>query len=123
MLKLHVVHERAERDRQQLHAVARSNVGGVRSDDRVADAEPDRMQDVALLAVRVVDERDPRGAVRVVLDLRDAAGDVPLVAAEVDPAVLALVAAALVPDGDPAVLPRPPSRSSARRASARAPSG
>ena len=37
-------------------------------------------EDVALLAVRVVEERDARRAVRVVLDRRDLGGDADLVA-------------------------------------------
>ena len=64
---------------------------------RVADLEAERMQDVALLAVGVGDERDARRAVRVVLDRRDLARDVELVALEVDDAVVALVAAAAPP--------------------------
>ena len=38
---------------------------------RVADADPRRREDVALLAVRVVEQRDVRRAVRVVLDRGD----------------------------------------------------
>jgi hypothetical protein len=64
---------------------------------RVTDLEAERVQDVALLAVRVRDERDARGAVRVVLDRRDLAGHVELVALEVDDAVVALVAATAPP--------------------------
>jgi len=55
------------------------------------------MQDVALLAVGVGHERDSRGAIRVVLDRRDLAGDVRLVPLEVDDAVVPLVAAAAPP--------------------------
>src|SRR5699024_3375498 len=56
---------------------------------------------VALLAVQVVEQRDVRGAVRVVLDVRDLGRHAVLViATEVDDAVLALVAAALVAGGD-----------------------
>src|SRR5262249_39898023 len=57
-------------------------------------------QDVALLAVRVVDERDPRAPVGVVLDRRHPAGNADLVALEVDDPVELLVAAAAVADGD-----------------------
>ena len=49
-------------------AVARLDVGGVRRDDLVADGEALRREDVRLLAVRVLDQRDARRAVRVVLD-------------------------------------------------------
>src|SRR6185503_5563620 len=58
----------------------------------------------ALLAVEVVQQCDVRGAVRVVLDVRDLGVDAVLVVAtEVDHAVRALVATALVPGGDPTV--------------------
>src|SRR5262249_13204021 len=56
------------------------------------------------LAVDVAQQRDVRGAVRVVLDALDAAGDAFLVALEVDDAVVLLGAAALVPRGDAAVV-------------------
>jgi hypothetical protein len=46
------------------------------------------------LAVGVLDERDARRAVRIVLDLAHRAGDAELVALEVDDAVLPLLAAA-----------------------------
>ena len=63
-----------------------------------------RGDDVALLAVQEVQQRDVRGAVRVVLDVRDLGVDAVLVVAtEVDHAVGALVAATLVPGGDAAV--------------------
>jgi hypothetical protein len=63
-----------------------------------------RADDVALLAVGVVQQRDPGGAVGVVLDVRDLGRDTVLVGPpEVDQAVGPLVAATLVPRGDPAV--------------------
>ena len=61
------------------------------------------MQDVALLAVRVVQEREARRAVRVVLDGRNLRRNALLLAAKIDRAVLLLVAAAAMPDGDLAV--------------------
>ena len=61
--------------------------------------------DVALLAVGVVQQRDARGAVGVVLDVRDLGRHAVLVVAtEVDDAVGALVTATLVPGGDPALV-------------------
>src|SRR5581483_1430864 len=68
--------------------------------DPVALRQALRRQDVALLAVQVVEQRDARGAVGVVLDVRDLRRDAVLVVtAEVDDAVRALVAATLVADG------------------------
>src|SRR4029077_7528081 len=57
-----------------------------------------------LLAVRVVDQRNPGAAVRIVLDLRHPARDAELVALEVDPPVHPLVAAPLVAHGDVALV-------------------
>jgi hypothetical protein len=70
----------------------------------VALLEVLRREDVALLAVGVVQQRDAGGAVRVVLDVRDLGRHAVLVdPLEVDQPVLPLVAAALVPRGDAAV--------------------
>ena len=66
----------------------------------IAHLDAQRGQDVAPVAVLVLDQGDARRAVGVVLDGLDDAGDVQLVAAEIDDAVLALVAAAVVADGD-----------------------
>ena len=68
--------------------------------DHVADLQALRREDVALLAVQVVQQRDARGAVGVVLDVRDLRRHAVLVALEVDDAVAPLVAAALVARGD-----------------------
>jgi hypothetical protein len=63
-----------------------------------------RGDDVPLLAVKKMEQRDIRRAVRVVLDVRDLGVDAVLVVAtEVDHPVGPLVAAALVSGGDPAV--------------------
>ena len=79
-----------------------STVGA--GDDRVADLHPGRLQDVALLAVGVGQQRDARRAVRVVLDGRDLGRNVRLVALEVDDPVVPLVAAAAPPRGQLAVV-------------------
>src|ERR1700761_75522 len=98
------VDDRAGRDRPQRQGVARLDVGARAVLDPVALLEPLRGEDVALLAVRVVQQRDARGAVRVVLDVSDPGRHAVLVVApEVDQPVGTLVPAALVPDGDPAV--------------------
>src|SRR5215469_6490574 len=98
------VDDRAGRDRPQRQRVAGLDVGTGAVLHPVALLKPLRREDVALLAVRVVQQRDPRGAVRVVLDVRDLGRHAVLVVPpEVDQAVRALVPAALVPGGDPAV--------------------
>src|SRR5262249_51580143 len=69
---------------------------------RRTDLQPGGRQDVALVAVTVVDQRDAGRAVRVVLNGSHAAGHARLVALEVDQAQLLGVAAAPVADGDDA---------------------
>ena len=73
-------------------------------DDRVAHLQADRLEDVALLAVGVGQERDPRRAVRVVLNRRHLRRDVALVTLEVDHAVHPLVTAAAPPRGQLAAI-------------------
>ena len=63
----------------------------------VARLQAQGRQDVALLAVDIVQQGDPRTAVRVVLHAVDAGRHAVLVAAEVDQAVHLLVAAAAMP--------------------------
>src|ERR1019366_3180289 len=58
------------------------------------------MQDVTLLSVGVVQQRQTCRAIWIVLDGRDARRNALLLAPEVHDAVLALVAAAAMPDGD-----------------------
>src|SRR4029077_11900779 len=62
----------------------------------VALLEQARRENVALLAVRVMQQRDPSGAVRVVLDMRDLGRNIVLVVpAEIDQPVGTLMAAPL----------------------------
>src|SRR5207248_409631 len=97
------VHDRTGRDVAQRQAVARLDVGGRTVLDLVALLHTGRAEDVALLPVGVVQQRDARGAVGVVLDVRDLGRHAVFVGApEVDHSVRPLVAAALVPGGDTA---------------------
>src|SRR4051794_5055299 len=98
------VHRRTGRDVAQRERVARLDVGRRTGLDDVTLRQAARRDDVALLAVGVVQQRDARGAVGVVLDVRDLGRHAVLVVAtEVDDAVGALVSAALVAGGDAAV--------------------
>ena len=99
-LQLDVVNRRAEGDLRQRQRVADQDVGVRAGHDRRADCQAVRREDVALLAVRVVQQGDARRAVRVVLDRRDLRRDAVLVALEVDVAVLLLVTAADEARGD-----------------------
>src|SRR4051812_20794935 len=100
--QLDAVHRRADRDVAQRQVVARLDVGAGAGLHRGALAQVRRRDDVALLAVGVVQQRDAGRAVRVVLDVRDLGRHAVLVVAtEVDDAVGALVATPLVTGGDP----------------------
>src|SRR3954449_6532971 len=98
------VHRGADRDVAQRQVVADLDVSGRAVLHDGALPQVRRGEDVALLAVDVVQQRDPRGAVRVVLDVRDLGRHTVLVrAAEVDQPVGPLVTATLVASGDLAV--------------------
>ena len=97
--ELDVVDRRAERDVRERQGVADPRLGLRPGDDDVADLEAVGQEHVALLAVAVVEQADPGRAVRVVLDRREAGRDAELVALEVDPAVVLLLAAAAMADG------------------------
>src|SRR6267154_725680 len=112
-LQLDIVHRGAERDFEQRHRIPDPDVRTRPRDDAVADAQPLRRDDVALLTVGVVQQRDARGPVRIVLDGRDARRNGELVAAEIDAPVLPLVATAHIPARDVALVvapARPPQR-------------
>ena len=97
--QLDTVHDRSDGDVAQRQRIARLDVGAFTGLDHVADAKLVRRKDVPLLAVLVVQERDARVAVRVVLDREHLRRDPVLVPTEVDDAVAALVPAAAVARG------------------------
>src|SRR6202008_1350230 len=72
--------------------------------DDIADAQAVGQEHVALLAVAVVEQADPGGPVRVVLDRGDARRHAVLVALEVDAAVMRLLAAAAMAHGEAALV-------------------
>src|SRR5206468_295010 len=88
---------RAERNVLERQRIARQDVDVLSGDDRVADLQAVGLQDVALLAVGIRQQRDARRAVRVVLDRRHRRRNIALVALEVDDAIHALVATATPP--------------------------
>ena len=93
-LELDGMDDRTERNILQRKRVARLDVSLGTRLHHVADLEAVRREDVALLAVCVVQERNACAAVRIVLDRRDAGGDSVLRAFEVDDAIEPLVTAA-----------------------------
>src|SRR6476620_7539178 len=99
--QLDVVDRRAERDVGQRQCVADARLGLRTGDDDVTDLEAVRQQHVALLAVAVVEQPDARRPVGVVLARGQPRGDAQLVALEVDLAVVLLLPAAAMANGQP----------------------
>src|SRR6516164_2210794 len=106
-IELEVVHHRARRNVANLQGITRKDIRILAGRNRCADFEPHGVQDVALFTVGIVQQSDVRAAVRVVFDGFHLGGDAMLVAAEIDHAVLFLVAAATVPDDDFALIVSP----------------
>src|SRR5690606_4913796 len=102
--ELDVVDDRAGRHVAEGERVARPDVGTGPGLNPVVDLEAGGREDVALLAVGIVQERDVAAAIGVVLDRRHAGGHAVLAPLEVDAAVAALGAAAAVAGGDAAVV-------------------
>src|SRR5699024_257736 len=99
------VHDGAQRDVAQRQVVAGLDVRPGTVLDPVALTQLGRREDVPLLAVQVVQQRDAGGAVGVVLDVSDlGAHAVLVVTTEVDHAVGPLVAAAPVTGRDATVV-------------------
>src|SRR2546426_5353468 len=106
-LQLDVVHRGAQRNLEQRHRIAGADVGTRTGDDAVAHVETLGRDDVALLAIAVMQQRDAGRPVGIVLDCRHARGNRELVAPEIDTPVLPLVAAALPAGGDVALVVAP----------------
>ena len=103
-LQLDGMDDRTERDVLQRECVARLDVRlGTRLHD-IADLEAVRCEDIALLAVCIVQESNTCAAVRIVLDRRHTGGDAVLRALKINDAVEALVSAAAMAYGQLALL-------------------
>src|SRR5690606_27192951 len=79
-LQLDVVHHRTHRQVTQRHRVAGPDRRIGTGADLIAHRHATRGEDVATFAIGVLDQRDVRGAVRIVLERLDDAGDAVLVA-------------------------------------------
>ena len=88
----------------QRQRVAGLDVGVNARHHDIAHLQALRLEDVALLAVNIVQQSDACVAVRVVLDGSDLRGHAVLVALEIDYAVTALIAATLMTGGDATVI-------------------
>ena len=76
------------------HGIARLNIRALAGDDRVADREALRRENIGPFAVLIFNERDERRTVRVVFKALDGSGHVEFAALEIDEAVSFFVTAA-----------------------------
>src|SRR5690554_2681028 len=70
-LHLHIVHDRADGDVLKRHRIARLHVNAVTRDHPIASRDTLRREDVCKLTVVILDERDERRTVRVILQPLD----------------------------------------------------
>ena len=70
-------------------------------DDRLTDLEPGRREDVTLLAISIIDQRNPRRSVRIVFDRRHLAGIPVLSRLKSMITIVALVSASAMTNRDP----------------------
>ena len=94
------MNHRTERDILERQRVAAFDVGLLARFEQIADLDPDGCQDVTLLAVAVMQERDARRPVGIVFDRRNLRRDRIFRALEIDDAILLAVAAALMTHRD-----------------------
>ena len=102
--QLNVVDSRTNGDVLQRKSVTHLDIGIRTGNNLVTNFETIRCQDVALFTINVVEESDTSAAVRVIFDGSDASRDTILVALEVDYTIQTLVAAALMANGQFALL-------------------
>jgi hypothetical protein len=88
------VHRSAERNLGEGNRVAGTNIGARSAHHVVALLQALRVQDVALLAIRVLNQRDVGRAVGIVFDFGNLARHAMFVALEVNATIQALGAAA-----------------------------
>src|SRR5713226_669061 len=107
-IQFKVMHHRAGRNVLELQRIARKNVRALAGRNRRAHFQSHGMENVAFLAVSIVEQCQVGAAIRVVLDGRHFRGHSEFVAPEVHLAVGLFVAAAAVPDHDFALVVAPP---------------
>src|SRR6202795_2543728 len=82
--ELEIVNHRSRRDMAEPQRVARKNVRALAVLHRHAHLEPHRMQDVAFLSIRVMQQRNPRRTIGIVFDGCDLRRDADFLAAKID---------------------------------------
>ena len=101
---LDIVNGGTKRNLAERQAVSNAGFSGVAADDLHTDGQTFGRDDIALDAVFVDEERNARGAVRIVLDGVDSGDHTVLIATEVDETDVSFVSAAAVAHGDHALI-------------------
>src|SRR5580692_1066254 len=106
-IQLQVMHHGAGRNVPDLQSVAWKNIRAFAGRNRCAYFQTHWVQDVALVAIGVVQQRDVGAAVWVVLNRSDHRWHAFFIATEIDHAILLLVATAAMPDDNFALVVTP----------------
>lgn len=93
-----------DRDVAKFQGIARLDFSFLAGKDSLPDLEPVRRKDVSLLTVRICNQSDESGTVRIVFDVLDSRRNAVLGTPEIDHSVTALVAASAETRGDTAVI-------------------
>src|SRR5260370_28927571 len=80
--------------------IARLDIGIWSRGNLVADLQPQRGDDVALLTIQVMQQRDTSRTIWIVLDGRDPGGHVQLIALKIDNTISSLGTTAAIASGD-----------------------
>src|SRR4029453_3632664 len=95
-----VVDQSTDRDIGNRQSITRADFSTRAGHDSVADPEVERRNDVALLAIRVVQKSEAGGAVRVIFDRCHFGGNLTLVALEIYDADKAFVSPTAMANGN-----------------------
>src|SRR5690606_26498446 len=103
-LHFHVVHRGTERDVAQRQCIAGLDRRLRARSDLIASLQTFRRNNVATLTIRILDQRNVRRAVRIILKALYLTGDTVFITTEIDYAILLLVTTTLMTGRDAAVV-------------------
>ena len=103
-LEFNVMNGRTNRNVLQRKRIANLDVRFRTRNDLIADVQSVRCKNITLLTINIVEERNAGAAVRIVFNRSDTSRNPVLVAFEIDNAIKALMSAALMANGQTALL-------------------
>ncbi len=93
-LKFDIMNQRSDGDVRERQAVARADFGLRSGKERITDLDPERSDNVAFLAVGIIQQGQARCPVGVIFNRRDPGRDVLLITLEIQNADIAPIPAA-----------------------------